>query len=160
MASSRSRANTGQAAAAARLRGRGPPSPKWASATGASMPAAAQVAPRPGSGSTRATVLPVPAARQATAMPMIPAPITTTSWRPSGVMVRATRDRDVPWAHATADRAGPPDWPQAAARAPPGGRRGGADVRSDPDDRVELSDHARANVVPRGEIHFSSGATR
>ena len=27
-------------------------------------------------------------------------------------------------------------------------------------DRVELADHARANVVPRGWIHFSSGATR
>ena len=57
-ASSRARANAGQARAAATLRAVRASSPKWASPTGASMPAAAQLAPRPGRGSTRVTVMP------------------------------------------------------------------------------------------------------
>src|SRR5699024_7232166 len=54
-------------------------SPKVASLTGASIPAAAWVAPSPGSGSSTVTERPVAAARQARLAPMIPQPTTTTS---------------------------------------------------------------------------------
>ena len=78
-AASRVRAKSGHARAAARLRVVRASSPKWASPTGASMPAAAQLAARPGRGSTTVTVIPARAACQATASPMTPAPTTTTS---------------------------------------------------------------------------------
>ena len=49
-------------------------SPWWTSLTGASIPAAAHDAPRPGSGSTTATVMPRLAASQAVVRPMTPPP--------------------------------------------------------------------------------------
>ena len=69
----------GPAAAPTRLSAASASSPKCASDTGASMPAAAQVAPFPRSGSTTATSRPDWAERRAIARPMIPPPTTTRS---------------------------------------------------------------------------------
>src|SRR5690606_2427343 len=54
--------------------------PNPASMTGASIPAAAWVAPSPGAGSRTTTSAPAHRARQAAGRPTIPAPTTTTSW--------------------------------------------------------------------------------
>ena len=85
-AASSAAAKPGQARTAARLSAASDSSPNCASATGASMPAAAQVEPRPGSGSTTVTDRPADTARHAMARPMIPPPTTTTSRCPVCVM--------------------------------------------------------------------------
>ena len=74
-----SAANAGQRRADAKAKASSGSSPWCTSLTGASIPAAAHEAPRPGSGSTTATVMPRPATCQAQARPMAPPPTTTTS---------------------------------------------------------------------------------
>lgn len=77
--SSNAAANAGQRAAPAIRRWASDSSPKNASLAGASMPAATQAAPRPGSGSHTATVRPARASVQAEVRPMTPPPAITTS---------------------------------------------------------------------------------
>src|SRR4051794_14316248 len=80
VASSSSAANAGHAAADSRFRASSSSSPKSASVTGASMPAATDDAPQPGSPRSRTTTRsPFWAARHADARPAMPAPTTATS---------------------------------------------------------------------------------
>src|SRR3954447_22485085 len=80
LASSSSAANAGHSAADSRLRRSRPSSPKSVSVTGASMPAATDDAPQPGSPrSSTTTRRPLWTARHADASPAMPAPTTATS---------------------------------------------------------------------------------
>src|SRR3954469_17499030 len=80
VASSSSAANAGHSAADSRLSRSKSSSPKSASVTGASIPAATEDAPQPGSARSRTTTRsPDWAARQADVRPAMPAPSTATS---------------------------------------------------------------------------------
>src|ERR1019366_9034073 len=117
-----------------------------ASVTGASMPAAAQVAPWPGRGSTRATARPAWADRQAPASPITPPPTKTASnlLGPGTMLILR--------AGGPAARLGEAEIPFPSTRGPT--REGppsvgGPHTAGTRANRVELTDR-RASVVPGG----------